>query len=471
MKWLWPQSLTGRLVIILVIGMLAAQILTGTIWYDMRYGKALEMPTRLAASELATHVRIIEALPLTERAGVIEKLNREEFRLSVIAPPPLDNARVDSRRNAIELLFKNVLKQELGKELHAHVLKVDLQKEDVQKESETESEALTLFSEQYPSGHFLVQLELSDGTWLQADMYEGQAGMDMSPLTALYDYLMRIYVLRIVAIVLIALFVVRLVMQPLKKLARAAEQLGENIHSAPLAVVGPREVRQAAQAFNAMQARLIDNMAERTRFLAAVSHDLRSPITRLKLRTELLSEPELQQKFRKDLDEMEAMVTATLHFVRHIDIDENRHNVDINTLLASLQIDAEEVGAKVTISGKAEPISAYARSLRRCLQNLLENAIRYGSEAHIEVIDTAHSLRILIRDRGPGIPADLLESVLQPFVRVETSRNSSSGGFGLGLSIAHTVALAHNGTLTLRNHAAGGLEAELDLPRKNTGAA
>lgn len=466
MKWLWPQSLTGRLVIILVIGMLAAQILTGTIWYDMRYGKALEMPTRLAASELATHVRIIEAMPPGERDALIAKLSNEEFRLSTIEPPAKDNAELDSRRNAIELLFKNVLKQELGKELHTHVLKVDLQKEDG-----ADGEALTLFKEQYPSGHFLVQLELSDGTWLQADMHEGQAGMDMSPLTALYDYLMRIYVLRIAIIILIALFVVRLVMQPLRNLARAAEQLGENIHSAPLAVEGPREVRQAAQAFNAMQARLIDNMAERTRFLAAVSHDLRSPITRLKLRTEMLSEPELQQKFRKDLDEMEAMVTATLHFVRHIDIDENRHNVDINTLLDSLKIDAEEVGAKVSISGKAEPISAYARSLRRALQNLLENAIRYGDEARIEVRDSEHSLRILIRDRGPGIPEELLASVLQPFVRVEESRNSSSGGFGLGLSIAHTVALAHNGSLVLRNHPDGGLEAELMLPRKNTGAA
>lgn len=459
MKWFWPRSLTGRLVIIMVIGMLAAQIMTGTIWFDMRYGKGMEVPTRLVASELALRIRLLQSLPAEQQEATLARISSPHFTIRQIAQPT-EATRNETRHQAVATLFDNVLEQQLGQRLPTRILKAELQDE-----KGGESGFFSLLRESFPEGHFVVQAQLPDRRWLEIDAREGQAGLSMAPLTALYDYLMRIYVLRIIAIVVIALIVVRLVMQPLKKLANAAERLGENIHSPPLDVAGPDEVKQAAQAFNIMQRKLIDSLAERTRFLAAVSHDLRSPITRMKLRTEMLKDEVAQAKFRKDLDEMEAMVTSTLHFVRNVDTEEKLRNIDINALLESLKIDAEEVGSHVTLNGKAQPLPAYARSLRRCLQNLLENAIRYGKVANIDVIDSADSLKITISDQGPGIPPELLEQVMEPFMRVEGSRNAHTGGFGLGLSIARTVAQAHRGTLTLRNREAGGLEAILTLPR------
>ncbi len=461
MKRLWPRSLTGRLVIIMVLGMLAAQIMTGTIWFDMRYGKAMEVPTRLVASELAMRIRLLDTTSPDRHGSMMAAMSSPRFTMLEIAGPD-ESARNETRHKAVADLFNNVLAQQFGQRLETRILKADLQTQEGE-----DSDFFSLFRESFPAGHFVVQVELPDQRWLQIDAHEGQAGLNLAPLTALYDYLMRIYVLRIIAIIVIALVVVRLVMQPLKKLANAAERLGENIHSPPLDVTGPDEVKQAAQAFNVMQRKLIDGMAERTRFLAAVSHDLRSPITRMKLRAEMLKDDVARGKFRKDLDEMEAMVTSTLHFVQNVENDEQMRNVDIDTLLESLKLDAEEVGSLVNVQGKAAPIPAYARSLRRCLQNLIENAIRYGQEAHVEVSDTPDNLRIVIADRGPGIPPEMLEQVMEPFMRVEGSRNTQTGGFGLGLSIARTVAQAHRGTLSLRNREQGGLEAILDLPRTN----
>jgi signal transduction histidine kinase len=275
---------------------------------------------------------------------------------------------------------------------------------------------------------------------------------------------MRIYVLRFAIITLLAWFAVRLLLKPLNRLAEAAQQLGRNIHSKPLATDGPLEVSQAAHAFNAMQRRLVDNLAERSRFLAAVSHDLRSPITRMKLRTELLDSDPLRQKFRHDLEEMDALIAATLDLMQDVDPGEGRQLIDINSLLASQQSDAAETNGVVSIHGRARPLLGYPRSLKRCLQNLIENAIRYGKRADIEVFDSAERLDIHISDDGPGIPPDLLEQVLEPYYRLEQSRNSSTGGFGLGLSIAHTVVQAHQGSLTLSKRTPHGLRVSVLLP-------
>ncbi|CDG80875.1 HAMP domain protein [Janthinobacterium agaricidamnosum NBRC 102515 = DSM 9628] len=457
---MWPQSLSGQLAIILVIGMLLAQMLTGTIWYDMRYGKALEMPTRLVAAKLGHSLRILDAADAGERDQLIAALSSTDFHLQLLAMPSTAMQSSDRSVTALAQLLQEVLQHETGKRLNIRMLDIHLDGDH-----EGEDELLTLLHTEYPSGHFRLQVQLPDGAWLQADAREGQAGMSMAPLSALFDYLGRIYLLRIAAIIVIALLAVRLVMRPLNRLARAAERLGANLHSEPLTESGPLEVRKAAQAFNAMQRRLIANIAERTRFLAAVSHDLRSPITRMKLRTEMLRQPEQQEKFRKDLDEMDALISATLNVVQDIEVHEEKQLIDIDSLLLSLQTDFSEIGAEITVHGKAAPLPAYGRSLKRCLQNLLDNAVRYGERADVSVQDDERQLRITISDHGPGIPEAMLEQVLEPFYRLEQSRNSSTGGFGLGLSIAQTIVLAHHGSLSLHNREQGGLEARIILLR------
>jgi signal transduction histidine kinase len=278
---------------------------------------------------------------------------------------------------------------------------------------------------------------------------------------------LRIYLVRLTAVLLLALVAVRFAVKPLKELAKAAEALGRNIYRPPLPVTGPLEVRTAAQSFNAMQGQLTRSLGERTRFLTAVSHDLRSPLTRLRLRMEMLPDTEARERLRGDLDEMEAMVRATLDAVQGVEITEDRHEIEINSMLAGLAEDAREAGHEVNIEGRAtRPLSGYPRNLKRCLQNLFDNAIRYGGTATISVSDDDVTLRIAISDEGPGIADEaLLERVFEPYFRVSASRSGASGGTGLGLTIARSVAAAHGGTLTLRNGAAKGLVATLTLPR------
>jgi signal transduction histidine kinase len=271
----------------------------------------------------------------------------------------------------------------------------------------------------------------------------------------------------LVAVIALTLFAVRWVTRPLKTLAAAAEQLGGDLNRPPLDESGPLEVSRAARAFNTMQQRLAKFIQDRTRILAAMSHDLKTPITRLRLRTELLDNPELQAKFSKDLAEMETMVRATLDFMRGVETREPVQAIDITALLESLQADIRETGGEVRIEGAAQaPYRGQAQALGRCLANLIENAIKYGKRATVLVEDDERELRIRIRDEGPGVPEAELEAVFEPFRRLEVSRNRDTGGTGLGLGIARNIARNHGGDIRLRNLDLG-LEALLTLPRKN----
>ncbi|KAF1032315.1 MAG: Osmolarity sensor protein EnvZ [Pseudomonas sp.] len=463
MKWL-PRSLFGRLVLILVGGMLAAQALTSSIWYDMRHGQVLEIPSRLIATRLADVVRLVHSDP--QQADVLIKmLDNPRFRLTLSDQASDVPSRISNNDQATERLLQKVLSEKTGYNQTLHLLSLSLLDADGHRAGLS-----TLLGSRPVEGQFLIDLRLPDGRWLQVEAIEEQGWTSTSPADLLVDYVMRIYLLRVVVLVLIALVAVRLAIRPLNALAKAAEALGRDIQRPPLKLDGPTEVRRAAQAFNAMQQRLIANIAERTRFLAAISHDLRSPITRLRLRTEMLDDNHTRERFRSDLEEMEHMVSSTLDFVSSGEINEARQNIDINALLQSLQADLEDVGETVTVEGRArQPLPGYARSLKRCVQNLLENAVRYGCEVTVQVDDKPDCLKIVIRDRGPGIPEAQLEQVMEPFYRVEGSRNAETGGYGLGLSIAHTIANAHDGHLSLSNREGGGLEVVLMFQRKAQG--
>ncbi len=270
------------------------------------------------------------------------------------------------------------------------------------------------------------------------------------------------------AVIAVSLLAVRWVTRPLKTLADTAEELGKNIHRPALEERGPLEVARAAHALNTMQARLIGYLDERTRVLAAMSHDLKTPITRLRLRAELLEDAGLKAKVAADLDEMQSMVGGALDFLRGAGSGEPVKPVDVTALLESLQADMQELGGQVTIEGAAAtPFPGKPQALKRCLWNLLDNAIKYGGKAQAVVDDNDERLEIRIRDDGPGIPAAEIGKVFEPFYRVEASRNRESGGTGLGLSIAKGIAEDHGGRLELRNLDEGGLEALLILPRRS----
>jgi signal transduction histidine kinase len=228
---------------------------------------------------------------------------------------------------------------------------------------------------------------------------------------------------------------------------------------------GARELRDAARAFNTMQDRLRRYLDSRTRVLAAMSHDLKTPLTRLRLQVETLDNPPMQERIGHELDEMESMVRDALSLFRGLDDGEPLAPLDLNALLAKVREEFAVMG-EVTVSGQAtQPFTAKAQLLKRCLTNLIANAIKFGGRADVTIEDAAQ-LGIRVRDAGPGIPPQELERVFEPFYRVESSRNRDSGGTGLGLTIARDIAQAHGGTLTLQNLPGGGLEALLLLPRR-----
>ena len=254
--------------------------------------------------------------------------------------------------------------------------------------------------------------------------------------------------------------------RPLTELARAAEAVGRGERSAPLRETGARELREATHAFNAMQERLHRYLDSRTRVLAAMSHDLRTPLTRLKLRAEALDDDALRERFNADLDEMQNMVAGALNLFRGMNHDEPLKPVAVDELVAELQRELAEVGTAIAVSGaKPAPLFARPLALKRCLTNLLSNAAKYGANPSVVLEDGASELVVRILDEGPGVPAEMLEQVFEPFFRLESSRNIDTGGVGLGLSIARDIAQAHGGSLTLRNRTPHGLEAILRLPR------
>ncbi len=275
------------------------------------------------------------------------------------------------------------------------------------------------------------------------------------------------FIIRLAAVALTSWIAARWLTYPIKRLAKAAEELGKNLNS-PLIdeSSGPSEVQQASKVFNRMQTRIKQQMEERNRFLAAVSHDLRTPLTRLKLRAEKIIQPELKSEVQNDVNEMASIIDTTLDYLRGDEQPEATCLLDIGALINSLAEDARESGNAITVTGKVDPIRLQPLAMRRCLNNLLENALRYGERADIAISETADEVIIAIQDAGPGIPEEKLEAVFAPFYRLDASRSRHSGGVGLGLSIARDMARKQGGNITLRNAPEGGLISTLILPKR-----
>ena len=263
----------------------------------------------------------------------------------------------------------------------------------------------------------------------------------------------------------LAYLVTRMTMRPLKRLAQAAKDLGNDINHPPLTLAGSGEIRQASAAFNAMQARIRQHIAQRTQMLAAITHDLQTPLTRMRLRLEKVRDEDLQQKLVGDLSAMQHMVREGLDLARSMDSSEAMQALDLDSLLDSVCSDAADGGQDVRLKGRAAmKLMGRPMALRRCLGNLIDNAVKYGQQASVTVERMTGAARVRIRDNGPGIPADQLAMVFEPFYRIETSRSRESGGTGLGLTIARNIAEQHGASVLLANHPDGGLEVTLLIP-------
>jgi signal transduction histidine kinase len=304
-----------------------------------------------------------------------------------------------------------------------------------------------------------VAIPLADGQWLSFATALPESGPSFSGQFLLSMGLMAAIIL------VVSVWAVRRVTAPLASLSAAAERLGNDLNAPPVPEAGTVETRQASRAFNAMQARLRALVENRMRMLAAISHDLRTPLTLVRLRAENIPDAPERDKMLATIAEMDAMIAATLQFARDEAAGEPRRRTDVSALLASLVHDMADTGLPITMQA-AQPIICECQpsALKRALSNLLDNAVKYGKRAHAAIQSIRQGVEITIDDDGPGIAEEELARVFQPFYRVEGSRNRETGGVGLGLAIALSVVQAHGGQLTLSNRPEGGLRARVTLP-------
>lgn len=294
----------------------------------------------------------------------------------------------------------------------------------------------------------------------------GMPGLDALPLRFIWHASLTLG-----AVILVALISVRWATKPLQQMASAATAFAHDLDAAPLRVTGPTEVRRAAEAFNFMQHRLRQLVVERGRALAAVSHDLRTPLTRMRLRAEMVDETSLKDKLNQDIDAMEGMVNSVLAYLRGLEDDELAQPINIEALLSSIVEDEQALGRPVNLDAAAgippslPPYVGKLSVLKRAITNLIDNAVAHGSHVLVSVEDSGTALQVMVEDDGPGIPEADLHRVTEPFVRLDAARGLETGGVGLGLAIVKDAAAYHGGTLMLENLPSGGLRSNLRLPR------
>ena len=490
MTRLIPRSLFARLVLVLLGGLLLAQILTAWVNFSER-GELLHRAGGMhLAQRIADIARLLDSADPAQRRRIAAVFNAPPLFVSLERPvlaPAADDAGDDLQR----AIFESALRRSLGESMSLAVVRSTAphrvaspggygprpgsgpmpgfgpaQPFDALPDSATMRHPMPGHMMRGPMGgaaRYVAQLRLGDGTLVTFD--SALSAQDASLPMRLAITLLAL----LGTVVLLSLVAVRWVTGPLTSLAKAAHELGNDIDRPPLPETGPTEVRHAAAAFNTMQKRLSRFISDRTRILAAMSHDLKTPITRMRLRAEMLEDETLRSKFTADLDEMQSMVAQTLDYMRDASTREATRDLDVNALLESLQSDAAERGGAIAIRGRTlGPYPGRPLSLRRCLTNLVDNAVRYGGRAEIVVDDSAGQLTLHVLDEGPGLPDDQLEKAFEPFFRGEGSRSRETGGTGLGLGIARNIARAHGGDVVLRNRERGGLEAMVTLPRPAT---
>jgi signal transduction histidine kinase len=463
---LWPRTLLGRLIAASVAAVLLAQAAGLALIAQERAGFVRQSSVREWARRIAETTLMLQPLDASERAAAVSRLSAPHA-----APPRRAGGTPPGRvpgRGFVPVPLLSDFEQALREQLHTAL--GPAYEVDVTRTADPARPAIPLPVPFYEAR----ELAAHPGSAQRYDVTVRLPGGDALvyritrlPRGAPLPRNLLVNLILLVLILMLALYVTaRNITQPLSALARAADSIGRDTLPERLPERGARELRDAAHAFNTMQDRLRRYLDSRSRVLVAMSHDLKTPLTRLRLQVETLENPPMQARIGKELDEMESMVHQALALFRGLDDGEAPAPLDVNALLGQLREQFTEMGAEVTVGGRAlQPFVGKAQALKRCLTNLIANAVKFGTRAAILVEDGA-VLTIRVRDAGPGIPAEELERVFEPFYRLESSRNRDSGGTGLGLSIARDIAEAHGGSLTLANLPQGGLEATLSLPRR-----
>jgi signal transduction histidine kinase len=443
---LLPSSLAGQLATLLIAGLLAAH-LVGLLVFSGERGRALDRAAELGLVErLAALVEVIDVASPEVAERLAGALSSRRVHLALAA----ESAIADGPMSRAEQALADQLAEALALgERQARVRLGEAGRRGPDGRPRRRGRETTI----------AVSILLHDGGWLNAG-----ATIRRPPVGWSWPWLLTLAASAAAILAVVALLV-RRITAPMRALAAAAEKIGRGEAAAPIPPRGPAEVRATVEAFNAMQARLARFVGDRTRMIAAIGHDLRTPITSLRLRAEFVEDEELRADIVRMLDEMQAMVDATLAFARDDAAGEETRTVDLAALVEGIVDDQTALGRAVSYEGPERlPWRCRPVSLKRAISNLVENAIRYAGSAHVVLRQAAGEVLVEVEDKGAGVPEEALESLFEPFVRLEGSRSRQTGGVGLGLSIARSIARAHGGELTLANRAEGGLRATLSLP-------
>lgn len=427
----WPRTLFARLAVILCVGLALAQALSFWLTITERNQATTNLMMGYIEREVASSIALLDHLPAAERPQWLPRLARRSYEF--ILGPGIAGAPPDAHLSA---RVAASIADGIGTRYALTVNAVPGDRERMQ-----------------------VHLKLSDGTPLTIDL-RPMSGIPLS------GWLPLVLVLQLAVLAACCWLAVRLATHPLHQLAKAADTLGPDLKADRLPEDGPSEVARAAKAFNAMQDRIALFMTERIQVLAAISHDLQTPITRMRLRLDVMGDSPQHARLQQDLQEMESLVKEGVTYARTLHgAAETPCRIDPDALFDSMVFDYVDAGQGVSLQGRiGTALVTRPQALRRILGNLIDNALKFAGAAEITVTALQEGqARILVRDRGPGIPDHLLESVFEPFFRLEASRNRNTGGTGLGLAIARQLALAMDASLSLHNRPGGGLEARLTL--------
>jgi len=448
------NSMTARIFLILVGGTIITGALVTALAMSEREALDKQVRTSHTAERIEQLIKVLDVVPSADRTTVADVLNQYGVKVDFSQSTTTIGEVPDS---GITTDLRSDLRSALGKNREISVYESEsvncpTRKSDIDSAIKATPHCETIFA------------TLKDGTPIRLDVAHRNP-----PPPPFRGNFIRDLMLFLAGLSLIALVIAHMATKPLRKLAQAARDLSGNIeHPSLLLDQGSTEVREASLAFNSMQTSIRSHIEERTCMLAAIAHDLQTPLTRLRLRLEKVEDSELREKLVGDLTATQNMVREGLDFARIFSVEETLELVDLDSLVESICNDAVDTGAEVTCEGKiGRPIMASSHALRRCISNLLDNAVNYGEYAHVSMVREGNKAIVTVIDGGAGIPESQLEAVFLPFNRLEQSRSRSTGGTGLGLTIARIIAVKHKGLIKLKNMSAAtelGLMATLELP-------
>jgi signal transduction histidine kinase len=444
------------IVLVLALGTVLA---AGLAYYDggrvhIRFsgsGFGVINPNRnqmMLAGKIALMVRAVASVPRPERQRLIAALADPAMQIT-LDPPPIPGTADGARDENLDWL-RQLIQMQLDEASPPLVVNVRRSAVSADKLADPHHSALG-------APERLLEVTLPDGQRVSISL-------STSPATARYGMLQLLSVI-LLAAVIVAFWTARRLARPIREFARAAERLGVDLTAPPLAVRGPQELRATIQAFNRMQDRLRRFLEDRTQMLAAISHDLRAPLARLRLRAEFVEDEEQQRKMFGELATMNAMIDSTLAFARDATRQEPRKLVDLSVLVEDVCEDVADSGGTALYRGpRGIAVTCRPSDIRRAISNLVDNAVKYGGSAHVDIIREDKRVVVAIDDDGPGLPLKEQERVFAPFYRLEPARDPGNGGVGLGLSVARTIAREHGGEVTLANRDSGGLSVRIELP-------